>query len=326
MSTKIILTADDYGANNFIDKGIIAGIQEGCINSVAAFVTFKDSEARIKQLVELQKAELVKGNRFAIGLHFSLTAGYPVIKEQNSLTYPHTGELIFRDAYAYPFEKIKEKEVQKELAAQIELLGQWLGGIDKIDHVSNHHGVTYLDSSIFKAYASQVKSGFDIPIRSPLNWSGSGLPFWDYDTLPSIPIGRQGIELGWESQLFETLPINRNKRINFAKKQKLVFPFCFADSIYGQPFVENLGYLVRQFKDPLLLNSDTKAAEMMFHLGYYEGYPENKSPYEEEETDGINKKYYPQRKLELQAIRSFVWNSRLTEMDIQKVTYRDLQA
>jgi predicted glycoside hydrolase/deacetylase ChbG (UPF0249 family) len=326
MKSKIILTADDYGANNFIDKAVISAIKDGLINSVATFVTFKDSEERVRTLLELQRQEAQKGNLFGIGLHFSLTAGYPVIKEKNTLTYPHTEDIIFREANNYPFERVNEQEIRKELAAQINLLGQWMGSIDKIDHVSNHHGVTYIDSSIFMAYADEIKQNFGIPIRSPLNWSKSGLKFLDYDILPSIPLGRQGIKLRWADQLFETLEANIHKRIKYASDNGLVFPFCFSDSVYGQPLVGNLDFLMGQMRSQVLLESPTKTVEMMFHLGYYEGHPDNHYPDENIETDGIDQGYYYKRKLELQALRRCNWKVIFEEMEIDKITYRGLQS
>jgi predicted glycoside hydrolase/deacetylase ChbG (UPF0249 family) len=317
---KIILTADDYGANDFIDKGIIDGIKSGIINSVAAFVTFKDSKERIEKLIALKKSEALKGNLIGIGLHFSITAGWPIIKKHNTLSYPNINDIIFRDATNYPFERIKEKEIQAELSAQIELLASWLGGIHEIDHVSNHHGVTYLDTSIFRAYSSTIKNNYQIPIRSPLAWSKSDIRFWDYDTKLSIPLGRQGIELGWTLQLFETFQKNIKKRIKHAEQLALKFPYCFNDSFYGQPYVENINFLLEQFAE----NKTAASVEFMFHLGYYEKSPHKESPHEKEEIVGINSKYFSFRKLELAAIKSYNWNVRLQEMEIEKIVFRSL--
>src|ERR1044071_629700 len=73
--SKLILTADDYGACDYIDSGIIKGLRERRINSVAAFVCFPDSHERIEKLLKFRKEE---GLDFGIGLHFSATAGFPL--------------------------------------------------------------------------------------------------------------------------------------------------------------------------------------------------------------------------------------------------------
>lgn len=71
---KIIFTADDYGACDYIDSGIEIALKEKRINSVAAFTCFPDSHDRIENLIRFRKDN---GLDFAIGLHFCVTAGFP---------------------------------------------------------------------------------------------------------------------------------------------------------------------------------------------------------------------------------------------------------
>jgi len=322
---RIILTADDYGACNFIDDAIIKAILERKINSVAVFVTFPDSETRVKRLFALQKEEAAKGNRFGIGLHFSLTAGWAVTRRPTTLSYPNGNDGLFRDAYNYPFNFVSRLEMQEELGAQINLLRQWLGGsLDAIDHVSNHHGVTYIDSDMFRSYA-QVVDSHKIPMRSPLNWSVSGLKYKDFDPLiPSIPLARQGIKLRWMDKLADALPARIKERVDYASQRNIKFPFCVNDTFYGQPFYDNLDFLLLQFNDPLLSNATNNCAEMMFHLGDYENSPHYPVPSEKIETDGIDQHYYGNRKLELRALRLFDFESALSDLSVRKIIYREL--
>ena len=87
---------------------------------------------------------------FNIGLHFSLTSGTALTGE-SSLTIDEAGDdglFEFHEAKNYPFKKIKSVLIQHELVAQLDLLDQWLNGT-LIDHVTNHHGIVYLDLDFF---------------------------------------------------------------------------------------------------------------------------------------------------------------------------------
>lgn len=321
---QIILTADDYGANDFIDEAIIKGITERKINSVAVFVTYPDSELRVKRLRELQQVEAAKGNPFGIGLHFSITAGWAVTGRQTSLSYPNGSNGLFRDAYDYPFRFVSKLEMQDELNAQILLLKKWLGVVDLIDHVSNHHGVTYIDTDLFHSYAQVIES-YRIPIRSPLNWSQSGLKYKDFDPfIPSFPLARQGMKLRWMDKISDALPKSIHARLDYAKQLKLKFPYCVNDTFYGQPFYENLDYLLLQYNKASFDGEENVCAEMMFHLGNYDKSPYSSMESEHINTDGIDGAYYSNRKLELRTIRVYDLDSALQELGINRITYRQL--
>ena len=145
---SLILTADDYGACDFIDNGIIRALRDRKINTVTAFVTHPDSESRMASLIVLRE-ELKQQHgyyTFNIGLHFSLTSG-TALTGRSSLTDNEAGDdnkFEFHEAKNYPFRKVKHEHLQYELTAQLNLLESWLGNIP-IDHVTNHHGVCYLD-------------------------------------------------------------------------------------------------------------------------------------------------------------------------------------
>ncbi len=321
---SIILTADDYGANDFIDNGIIKAIQDGVVNSVAAFVTFPDSQARIQRLINIKNQQAALGNTIGIGLHFSLTAGWPIIRQKNTLTNPHSNDFIFRNASNYPFNKVSKTEIKNELQAQVDTLAAWVGGVYNIDHVSNHHGVTYIDTSIFNAYADQISNNH-IPIRSPLNWSRSRLKYMDFDPfIPSFPLAMQGVKLRWMEKVFETGRKKISRRVEYAQGRGIRFPYCVADTFYGQPFVENIDYLISQLQSTELAEQDNQCVEIMFHLGNYAASPFQPDPDENSETHGIDPSYYSNRKLELNAIRKYNWTMALPEINVQKITYREL--
>lgn len=97
-TSKYLLTADDYGAIDYIDQGIINVIRAGKINSVACFETRFERNGemefpeRIQKLSDLKKADF----KFSIGLHFFISAGFSndvdTILYGNSLTKQNKGK------------------------------------------------------------------------------------------------------------------------------------------------------------------------------------------------------------------------------------------
>src|SRR6266403_4156400 len=124
---SLILTADDYGACDFIDNGIISALRGGKINTVTAFVTHPGSESRMKTLLDLRE-ELKEKNAgfytFNIGLHFSITSGNPVTGESSLVADKRdtNGKFEFNQAKDYPFDDIIMEHLDQELTAQLHLL------------------------------------------------------------------------------------------------------------------------------------------------------------------------------------------------------------
>lgn len=267
---SLILTADDYGACDFIDNGIIRALRDKKINTVTAFVTHPDSESRMASLLALRE-ELKKENgyyTFNIGLHFSLTSG-TALTGKSTLTDDESGDdnkFEFHEAKNYPFRKVKHEHLQQELTAQLRLLEKWLGNIP-IDHVTNHHGICYLDLGFFKEYVKTIdlfKSPFlknKLPIRSPMSWLKSDMHTWKNGKV-LIPTIKQGIDLGFWKKVGDVTNKKLNIREREAFRLEIAYPDFLADTIYGLPFGENISFLLEQ------LAPKTYSAEFMFHLGH----------------------------------------------------------
>ncbi|MCW3082723.1 MAG: hypothetical protein JWP12_89 [Bacteroidetes bacterium] len=321
---KVILTADDFGAIPFIDKAITAAIKMQNLNCVSAFVCFNDSGKSVKELLQLQLSEAAKGNKFGIGLHFSVTAGEPVTGINNSLTGFYNGQLQFIAPKKYPFKHVTAaiNDFKNELKAQIELMGEWLGGIDKIDHVSNHHGVAYVDIDLFEAYI-EVISGYNIPIRSPILWSQSHL---DYFNAPRLeppppwrlnPLTKYGIyKLQWFTEVFES--IRFKAKAESAKRKGLILPYCNNDCIYGLPYEKNIVTMIEQYEKAEMVT------EFMFHLGYFERDPHDVDIKQINTPNGIDPGYFENRMLEFAMLQELDINKLLSDYAIEKVVFRDL--
>jgi predicted glycoside hydrolase/deacetylase ChbG (UPF0249 family) len=264
-TSKYILTADDYGAIDYIDQGIIKAIKAGKINSVACFVTRFDREneaelpERIQKLLDLRK----EGYQFSIGLHFCITSGFSndvdTMLYGNSLTKYNAEKKRheFKTAINYHFNQVEEEHIEKELRSQIKILQNLLGD-EPIDSISNHHGLVYINTNLFRPY-SRVAAELNIPVRAPLTWRKvKGLKVSNWDRKMFNPTIREGIKLKMLDQLRNAL--DSKSRIKIAQNLDLIYPTCLVDEFYGQPFKPNLEQLFESFNDA------TFSAEFMFHL------------------------------------------------------------
>jgi len=287
--SKYILTADDYGAVDFIDAGIRKAIEAGKINSVACFALPTDEKDDLNDRME-KLLKLKRDHDFAIGLHFSLTAGrsndIEVAKQGNSLTKKKAkqGYYYMRDPKNYKFKAIDPKELARELRSQYNRLKQYTS---EIDSISNHHGIVYMDTDLFKPYA-EVAAELKVPIRAPVVWKKYKLPTGNFDGRIGKPVIWQGLKLRWLDQLLDAA---RNKpRIEIAEALKLKYPTCLVDEIYGQPYPENLKLLFDAFSQHVF------AAEFMFHLGD----PSFVGP--RQSKDGIDETYFDFRTEEFDSL------------------------
>lgn len=288
--SKIILTADDYGACDYIDSGIMIALKERRINSVAAFTCFPDSDERIEKLIRLRKDE---GLDFVIGLHFSATAGFPLTAAKSLRANPNDPKSPFKGPEKFfDGSNYVRKELQDEMEAQLHYLEAVLhdSGYDKVtkqvDSISNHHGVVYIDNHLFRDYI-RVAEFFGVPIRSPQPWSTSKLKKMNFDRKLFNAAVREGMRLGF-LQRFWSAP-GSGTRVKLADERGLIFPYCLLDEFYGQP---SAGYL--QF----LLNNYTQkkfASEFMFHLGD----KTLRHTAREADLPGINFAYFDSREQEL---------------------------
>lgn len=323
---SIILTADDYGACDFIDNGIIRALHLGKINTVTAFVTHSDSKERMQTLIALRE-ELKQQNggiyTFNIGLHFSLTSG-TALTGKSSLTCDEAGDdglFEFHEAKNYPFRKVKSEHLQYELIAQLNLLDEWLDGTF-IDHVTNHHGITYLDLRFFEEYINTIAGYKDekykgnIPIRSPMSWLKSDMRFWNNGKILP-PIVKQGIELGFWKRIKDITRRKLEIREEYAFRLEINYPIFLADTIYGLPHMENLEFLMKE------LQPKDYSAEFMFHLGH-----PGREVRDMQATindlimpHGIDRGYFLHRTKELEALTQLDLEAKLKEHELEKIFF-----
>lgn len=326
--SSIILTADDYGACDFIDNGIIRALRNNRINTVTTFVTHPDSKSRIESLIDLREELKEKNNgqyTFNIGLHFSLTSG-TALTGKSSLTDDEAGDhnlYSFHEAKNYPFRKIKHEHLQHELTAQLSLLDEWLGDTP-IDHVTNHHGVCYLDLGFFEEYIKTInlfkskKLKANLPIRSPMSWLKSDMKTWKNGKV-LLPTIKQGLNLGFWKKVGDVTNKKLKIREEHAFALEINYPIFLADTIYGLPFEENIKFLLEQ------MAPKNYSVEFMFHLGH----PGREVGDLQQTIDnlimphGIDRSYFLNRTKELDVLHAINLEQLLADNGIQKISFAE---
>jgi len=329
---KLIFTADDYGACDFIDNGIVQAVRAGKINTVTAFVTHPDSQQRIADLLTLrEELKTDSGYTFNIGLHFSVTSGFSLQNKASSLTEDTAdgeGKFYFREAKDYTFLETTIADLEAELLIQLQTLDAWLANF-LVDHVSNHHNIAYLDMRLYQSYVNGVSTFTNtkytnkIPIRSPMPWQkSSDLKVWPDGKL-ILPIEEQGIELGMWKMLLQLTLNDLKERETEAQTLSIKYPDYLADTIYGDPYPANVSFLIGQ------LSGKDYSSEFMFHLGH---------PTEAYTTDdelntiisnlpiphGIDPSYFVNRTRELDTILNLDMAPLMQASNVTKAFFTDL--
>lgn len=325
---KIILNADDYGACEFINAGIIKAIESNRINSVSSFVTHgARTQADVQKLVDLQKT-----HDFEIGLHFSITSGSPI---SACTTMKPAGGAYFYEIHQHNYAGIDVEELRTEIRNQVNSLQYFLdqAGGRKVDHITVHHGVVYFFQPLFEVY-KQVAKEFNLAVRSPLPWSktkadyyGQPIPQNAYNT--GVPIIKEGILNGL--MIFrDNMNLNEKNKLkqiltmlSAQKPEKLVeqrkdllnhqipTPICYVDTIYGQPMTNGLQYLISQ--------ASARPLEFMLHLGDGDLNQAKQNP-----PHGVNKNYFDWRVQELNALTFLDLEGALQTFGVELTNYSKL--
>jgi len=299
---RIILTADDFGASEFINKGVFQGIDKGLINSVSAMVNFPESEEALKELA-------AKHPEVSIGLHVTITAGNPLSPpEEIPSLVDDKGRFYNFQEFLKRITNIERKEVLQETRLQIKKMEEW--GI-KNEHLSSHHNVLQVHSPLFRILlhlASDKKLG----VRStrPLSRFIDG-----FGNSPTVQEGRKAaLTLVGSHQIaaVKFMKYGTNKEMNknhkMINRRRLPHADYLGDNFWGNPTPANIRHTLE--------NLPEGSTELIFHLGSPSG--TIKAP------RGIDEGYYPFRELELFCVTSAEFPRWLERYDIQRVNYRDL--
>lgn len=275
---NVILTADDYGASDFIDKGIIRGIKEGCINTVSAMINFDRSVDAIKKL----KKDYPD---VAIGLHVSITAGKPLSKIQYIDSIVDEEGLFYNlPEFLKNIKIVSLTQIMKETRLQLQTLIDT--GIE-VDHLSSHHNIMQMLTPLFRILLSLARE-FKLPIRSTKPLSRFRKV---YNFSPSHKKGlREAFQLAAKNTVSALSIMKYGTKREMRRNQNMMnhysvkHPDYLADTLWGNPTPQNL--------KKILTNLPEGTSELVFHLGT----PHTST---EDVPRGVDEDYYPFREYEL---------------------------
>ena len=138
---KLIVTADDYGMSKGVNEAIDAGIACGLITSTNVMTN----------MPFYLEAEKLRSTSASIGLHWTISAGKPVLSAQEIPT------LVDADGNFYPYAEFRRRyrkklifneEIVKELKAQY---NRFLAVCGEPDYWNTHQN-THVDFRIFRLF------------------------------------------------------------------------------------------------------------------------------------------------------------------------------
>ncbi|PRR81246.1 hypothetical protein CLVI_26580 [Clostridium vincentii] len=148
INMKLIVNADDFGITKAVTLGILEAHEQGVLTSTTLMCNMPDAE---------YAAGLSKNYpKLGVGIHFVLTAGFPLAEGVNSLV-DETGRF-------HKIDKIKElatsEDIRKEFRRQMD---KFLSFGIKPTHIDSHHHVHGISKvlEIVREFAVE----YDIPVR-----------------------------------------------------------------------------------------------------------------------------------------------------------------
>jgi len=172
LKTQLIITADDYGFSNHIDKGVVDAAKSGLISSVAALPNGSYSKERLQILNDVRKnypkQNDSKVNHLDIGCHFTITSGQALTPAARNNRFLSKKEYFFKytkmKRARHEFDKKKLRVVLKdELKAQLEAMQSYIG---EVDHLSSHHDSLIFFEDYYDIFL-EVAECAKIAVRSP---------------------------------------------------------------------------------------------------------------------------------------------------------------
>ena len=298
----IIFTADDFGASENINNGIIKGIEAGIINSVAAMVTFPNAIEDI----------LILRNNFEhieIGLHLSITSGSPISNNQEVSTLLNKkGNFFTIDQFILNIEDINLKELEIELRNQIEIL---LDQGIKIASLSSQHNILGIYTPFFEIVL-KLASEYNIPMRSTIPVS---IGLKEFDQSMTRQRGQTLAKQLIQHNFITAIKFYKYSRLKEMQKNQLkmdkigiAHPDYLIDAFWGTPTPGNLLNILQ--------NLPEGKSELVFHLGV------NDKKYDV--PSGIEGEYFLMRELELYCLLSPELKVWLDKLNIKSINFSEL--
>lgn len=308
---KVIFTADDYGALPSIDRGIIAAVKAGKINSVAAFSNSKRSVNSVQNLVRISNN---LGINVEVGCHLTMTSGKPITKGLRSWVGKN-GQFRKYTNHKRTNEVPRQKQIaflKDEMRAQITA---FLNKGIEVKHLSSHHGAHTWFEDYLQAYL-EIGEEFGIPVRSPYM-----VPKKDNNKY----LGILNISLTANLKDGYKKEFNAFRQTYYKHLEDILAPrsaqptFCTDSSHYGPIPLVPLGKDVikngadKKYQELVetvtKLQSSNDRVEFIFHLldDNYDSLKRYKKEFKRGKFkySGINRRYFDSRLIEVKSLEAF---------------------
>lgn len=317
MAKYLLVVADDFSACPEIDEGILKAVKAGNIDCIDCFVTFPRSEEAIHNFKHFRAEEEIASGRLKMGLHLTLTAGFPVSKNISSnfkklVTKASTNEFwqITRQQLDYLWKKYPE-DLMHEMVGQYDRFVEVYGAPPV--HVSCHEGFFHLSKELTELYLTFAKER-NLLIRNPKLAStiGKDAIEWREET-PMVKRAKKnvdniaanvGIKDGLRMKAWGTGP-GLKARIDQARQtENLRTTDFFVEHFFGNGNTGNLESIFNRMKD--------HTYEMVVHPVYYTNYNTLKLP------SGIDQESFIHRIHETSALTSSLFSEYRDQYGIKR--------
>lgn len=248
----LIVTADDFGAAQWIDRGILDAIETGQISTVSALTNFPRAREAINDLHR-------RYPQIGIGIHLNITSGPPLAAPTgSSLPLNADGEFPGLEELLVRLPELDSDAVEAELRRQIEIVRD-LGIVP--DHLSSHHNVLAIVPDL-QMLMIRLAQEYALPVRTPIAVSQTHSRRYGYAKTrqrATRSIIRMFGRRPWRTLV--TLPaaylrLRRSKRI--LRENGVRSPDHLIDSLYGIPTVRNIRHI--------LFHLPAGTSELVVHL------------------------------------------------------------
>lgn len=158
---NLLINADDFGLDIRISRDIYHCVQDQLINSISV-LPFRDREHEVLLRVIAREHPDIR-----IGAHLSLIETEPLLPETPRYAPGRASAPGYRGFLGmYLMGRMPPERIRAEWRAQVSLLGERLGGTDRIAHLDSHQHVHILPG--IWPVAKALKEEFRIPrLRVP---------------------------------------------------------------------------------------------------------------------------------------------------------------
>ena len=267
----LIMNADDYGPLDYINDGIIKGIEDGIVNSVSVLVSYQDMPEYpnfIHNLNRLMKTVEKVDHHVGIGLHLSLNAGKPITskKEEIDALMSKRKEGYFKSVNEININKNYINAAKVEIKNQIEFLSDYLKSHDReIDHINHHVGFVSFHQGLWECFI-EIAQQENLPVRSPVGYMSIASLFYINGLFSGATTeGIKKTAEKWLSNLLNLSPhrnitdspfkmlFARKKMMNdkyeYARTKGVGMPKVYNDNYYDEASTKKAINFLRSFKD-----------------------------------------------------------------------------